>query len=165
MARTIVGALTAATVFAIAQPNVRRGDSSAQASALGALRAISSAQATYAAVNGGYARSLRALGAPCPAGARGFISPDLSNDSTMKAGYEIRLATTTSVANGRRDCNGEPVASSYYATAVPVERGGVTAAFAVDEDQIIWQDSTGVAPVPPFRETRTVTPLSETRTP
>jgi hypothetical protein len=36
---------------------------------------------------------------------------------------------------------------------------GATNAFAVDQNQVIWYDVTGVAPTPPFHETRTLRQL------
>jgi len=156
MAKTIVAGLTVAAVFAIAQIDLKRSESGAEASAIGSLRAISSAQAIHAAAYGGYARSLRALSTPCPGVSTGFVSPDLGRDPAIKSGYEIRLEPAA-LSTNRRDCHGDPTASGYHATAVPVQRSGGTArAFAVDETQVIWVDDTGVAPTPPFRETRTV---------
>lgn len=159
MAKTIVAGLTVAAVFAIAQIDLKRSESGAEASAIGSLRAISSAQATHAAAYGGYARSLRALSTPCPGVSIGYLSPDIGSDPAIKSGYEIRLHSAALSAD-RRDCHGEPTASGYHATAVPVQRGGGAArAFAVDQNEIIWLDDSGVAPTPPFRETRTVRPL------
>lgn len=156
MAKAFVAGLTVAAVFAIAQVDLKRSEPGAEASAIGALRAISSAQANHAATYGGYARSLRALSTPCPGVSIGFVSPDIASDPTIKSGYEIRLYSATASAN-RRDCHGQPTANGYHATAVPVQRRGDAArAFAVDENQVIWFDDTGVAPTPPFRETRTV---------
>jgi hypothetical protein len=159
MARALVAGLGVVAVIAVARIDVRRSDMNTSARAIGVLRAISSAQATYAAMNGGYARSLSALSAPCRGVSTGFISPDLAKDPTVTGGYEVRLQATRAVPN-RRDCNGQPVSSAYYATAVPVQRDhATTVAFAVDQTQVIWSDDTGVAPTPPFRETSTVRPL------
>ena len=159
MAKTIVAGLTMAAVFAIAQVDMKRSESGAEASAIGSLRAIASAQASHAAAYGGYSRSLRALGTPCPGVSTGFLSPDIGSDPTIKSGYEIRLHPATASAH-RRDCHGEPMANGYHATAVPVQRsGGAVHAFAVDENQVIWFDDTGVAPTPPFRATSSVRPL------
>jgi hypothetical protein len=162
VAKTIAVGFTVAAVFAVAQIEVNRGERGAQASAIGALRAISSAQSIYASVNGGYARSLHVLSMPCPGGGNGFISPDIAKDPAVRGGYQIRLQATAPLANARGDCNGEPMASTYYATAVPLRRSpGFTAAFAVDELQIIWYDSAGTALVPPFREGGTVRALTD----
>ena len=159
MAKTIVAGLTVAAVFAIAQIDLKRSESGAEASAIGSLRAISSAQAIHAGAYGAYARSLRALSTPCPGVSTGFVSPDLGRDPAIKVGYEIRLHPAPPSAD-RRDCHGEPMATGYHATAVPMQRsGGAARAFAVDQSQIIWVDETGVAPTPPFRETLTVRPL------
>ena len=159
MAKTFVAGLTVAAVFALAQIDLKRSESGAEATAIGSLRAISSAQAAHAAAYGGYARSLRALSTPCPGVSTGFVSPDIASDPTIKSGYEIRLHPAALSAN-RRDCHGQPTANGYHATAVPVQRGGGTArAFAVDQNEVIWVDDTGVAPTPPFRETRTVRPV------
>ena len=147
-----------AVVFAIAQVDLKRSESVGEASAIGALRAISSAQANHAAAFGAYARSLRALSTSCPGVSTGFLSPDIGSDPAVKSGYEIRLYPATPLPG--RDCHGEPTASGYHATAVPMQRSGGTArAFAVDENEVIWFTDTGVAPTPPFRETRTVRPL------
>jgi hypothetical protein len=160
VAKTVVAGLTVAAVLALAQARVNRSDANTPARAVGALRAISSAQHSYASTNGGYARSLRALTAPCPGRPSAFLSPDVGNDPTVTGGYEIRLRATAPVADGRRDCNGKPMASGYYATAVPVRPSrGLTDAFAVDEHQAIWYDVTGVAPTPPFRAAGTVQQL------
>src|SRR5436853_5816541 len=77
VARTIFVGFTVAAVVAIAQTHVNRSDRNAEATAIGALRAISSAQSNHVAVYGGYARSLHALSTLCPAVSTGFISPDL----------------------------------------------------------------------------------------
>jgi len=160
MAKTIAAGFTIAAVLALAQVRVDRSESGAQASAIGALRAISSGQSAYAAVNGGYARSLRALGIPCPGSTTGFISPDIRGDPAVRNGYEIRLHASPSATPGRLDCHGDATATAYYATAVPVAPGtGATHAFAVDQLQTIWSDDSGLTPTPPFHETSTIHPL------
>jgi hypothetical protein len=165
MAKTMAVGLTVAAVFAVAHIEVNRGERGAQASAIGALRAISSGQSTYAAVNGGYARSLTTLGRGCPTAASGFISPDLGNDPTVRSGYEFRLYPAPPTAP-HVDCHGQPTAGAYYVTAVPVERsGGGGYAFAVDQNQVIWYDVTGIAPMPPFHETRTLRQLGSVSPP
>jgi hypothetical protein len=160
VARIIVSGLVVAAVIAVTQIRVNRSEGNAEATAIGTLRAISSAQAAYVGLYGGYARSLRVLSAPCAGSSAGMVSPDLGNDPTVKNGYEIRLRVMPPFESDRRDCNGQPIASTYVATAVPVERHqGATNAFAVDQTQVIWSDDTGVAPTPPFHETRTLRQL------
>ena len=82
-------------IAAIAVPGLLRARQSGnEASAIGSVRAINSAEATYAAScgGGGYAVSLTDL-ALAPAGGVPFISPDLSvADPAVKSGYTVTLA-------------------------------------------------------------------------
>lgn len=111
-------------IVAIAVPAVMRARMSGnEASAIGSLRTIGSAQANYAAVAGagGYAVTLARLATACPGGTVGFISPDLSADPTLKSGYTVSLAAA-GVA-GPNDCNGVATQTSYYAEAEPTSMG------------------------------------------
>jgi hypothetical protein len=154
MAKIQVLGLTIAAVFVIAEIKVGRGEPAEGALAIGALRAVASAQRAYAALNGGYATSLKMLAAPCSGGQQGFISPNLSSDPTVTRGYEIRLQADAHALTGRVDCHGNPTARAYYATAVPLQRTRTTIrAFAVDQNGVLWYDATGAAPKPPFSET------------
>src|SRR6185295_4111800 len=95
-------------IAAIAIPGLLRARMSGnEASAIGSLRAINSAQASYSssAANGGYAVLLTVLAAPCPGSTQGFISTDLSQDPSLKSGYSIALAGGTA-GLGPLDCNG-----------------------------------------------------------
>jgi hypothetical protein len=159
MARTAIIGVTIATVLAIAQVRVRRSDYASEASAIGALRAVVTAQLAYAAVNGGYATSLEALAGSCEPGQQGFISPALQADSRVSSAYAIRLQPGTRTPE-HVDCLGNPTAAAYYASAVPVQQGApATRAFAVDQNAVIWFDTGGTAPTVPFRETATAKPL------
>jgi len=77
-------------IAAIAVPGLLRARISGnEASAIGSLRATSSAQSTFAAscANGLYAQSLATLGTG-PSGGSAFISPDLGAAATVvKSGY------------------------------------------------------------------------------
>src|SRR5438046_3707891 len=79
-------------IAAIAVPGLLRARISGnEASAIGSLRAVSSAQSTFAAscANGLYAQSLDILGSG-PSGGSAFISPDLSTGSSvLKSGYKV----------------------------------------------------------------------------
>ena len=97
-------------IAAIAVPGLLRARMSGnEASAIGSLRAINSAEASYSAAagNGGYAID---AGGPrrrrAPARAQGFISPDLTTDPSVKSGYTVTLATAGAAA-GPNDCNGD----------------------------------------------------------
>jgi prepilin-type N-terminal cleavage/methylation domain-containing protein len=114
-------------IAAIAIPGLLRARLSGnEASAVGSLRTIVSAQQTYLSScgNGYYASTLPILG-DAPVGSVPFVSPDLSAGLTVdKSGYRIMMAegseATTAVNPG---CNALGVAAdlytSYYATANP----------------------------------------------
>src|SRR5262250_1936247 len=68
-------------IAAIAVPGLLRARMSGnETAAIGSLRAVNSAEASYssAAGQGGYAALLSVLGTACPGGNNGFISPDLN---------------------------------------------------------------------------------------
>ena len=79
-------------IAAIAVPGLLRARMSGnEASAIGSLRAVSSAQSTFAAscANGMYAQTLDVLGSG-PSGGSAFISPDLGASATVtKSGYSV----------------------------------------------------------------------------
>jgi len=113
-------------IAAIAVPGLLRARMSGnEASAIGSLRAINSAEASYAAAagRGGYAITLARLAAACPGGTAGFISPDLSTDPSTKSGFSISLADGAGAANGPNDCNAVVTRTNYYAEAEPTNMG------------------------------------------
>jgi hypothetical protein len=148
----IVAALVVAT-----RANLRRSEPLREASAIGSLRAITSGQVSYLQMNGGYAGSLEALAAPCPRGSHGFVSPNLATDPAITNGYEIRLQTEDGARPGPADCNGAHTTTAYYATSTPV-RGtpGAHRAFATNQSDVIWYDTSGIPPRLPFNETGTI---------
>src|SRR4029078_6251237 len=95
-------------IAAIAVPGLLRARISGnEASAIGSLRAVSSAQSTCAAscANGMYAASLQTLGSG-PSGGSAFISPDLGGGaSATKSGYTVGMNGTTA-ASAPAACNG-----------------------------------------------------------
>ncbi len=111
-------------IAAIAVPGLLRARMSGnESSAIGSMRAINSAEASYssAAGGGGYATTLTILAAPCGSGTQGFISPDLSADPSIKSGYTITLAASATTADVVKDCNGTFVSqTNYFATADPL---------------------------------------------
>jgi hypothetical protein len=148
----LVGGLVIAT-----EANLRRSDGSGEASAIGSLRAIMSAQLAYMSANGGYAASLTALAAACLPGSHGFVSPDLARDPTIKNGYEIRVRSEGGARPGPADCNGAPTSTAYYATSTPVQGApNAQRAFATDQSGVIWYDTSGIPPSLPFKETGTI---------
>lgn len=137
-------------IAAIAIPGLRRAWMSGnEASAIGSLRAISSAQTSFAAVagRGGFAGSLGVLSVPCPGSSTPFISPDLWADPSRKSGYIVTLGPAAASTAGPADCNGVTTESAFYATAVPAVLGGTgQRAFATSGGASIFYDNTGTAP-------------------
>ena len=151
-------------IAAIAIPGLLRARMSGnEASAIGSMRAVGSAQASYSAgaAQGGYAVLLATLAAPCPGSAQGFISSDLATDPSQKSGYTVTLAGGAgAVALTALDCNGTAGNSAYYATALPVTVGTTGGrGFATDASGSVWQDTTGIAPAQPFTAAGNVSPI------
>ena len=114
-------------IAAIAIPGLLRARLSGnEASAIGSMRTIVSAQQTYfsSCGNGFYASSLPILG-NAPIGSIPFVSPDLSAGLTVtKSGYTLTMARgSEAISAPNNGCNARGVAadlfSSYYATADP----------------------------------------------
>ena len=131
-------------IAAIAVPGLLRARISGnEASAMGSLRAISSAQASFAAscANGLYAQTLDTLGSG-PAGAAAFISPDLGAATTVtKSGYAVSMTGTA--LSGGAACNGATgLASGYHAWADPVSNATGTRYFFTNTTGTIWQATT-----------------------
>src|SRR6185436_16839515 len=142
-------------IAAIAVPGLLRARMSGnEASAIGSVRAINSANATYASscAGGGYAISLIALG-KAPSGGTSFISPDLGvgTATVTKSGYTVGVADgagTTLITAAAATCNVAATAaqSNYHATATPVTVGGTgQRSFASDSRGTIYFLNTGAA--------------------
>lgn len=135
---------------AIAVPGLMRARRTGnEASAIGSLRALNSAESSYssAAGKGGFAPLMATLATPCPGGNVGFISPDLSIDPAVKSGYTITMAAAAVSSPGPLDCNGAATETAYYVTAEPVAAGtSGQRAFASSGAGAIFFDPTGVAP-------------------
>ena len=133
-------------IAAIAVPGLLRARISGnEASAIGSLRAISSAQSTFAAscANGLYAQGLDTLGSG-PSGGSAFISPDLSSGTTVsKSGYSVSMTGTA--ATGATACNGATtLGSGYHAWADPMSVNTGTRYFVTNATGTVWQmTSTG----------------------
>src|SRR5262245_26586118 len=152
-------------IAAIAVPGLLRARMSGnEASAIGSLRAINSAQSTYSSSCGGngYASTLVDL-AKAPGGSTaGFISPDLALNPSIKSGYTVTVAAdlssggNTVITAASKVCNsaagGGASIASYYASAVPVQVGSTgQRSFATDTRGTIFVDVTGVVitnPIP-----------------
>lgn len=118
-------------IAAIAVPGLLRARMAGnEASAIGSLRAVNSAQATYAAScgTGFYAPSLTNLSTPpTRGGGDGFIGPDLGADPSLKSGYTVTMTAGAAATGAPQSCNGAQagsVASTYFVGADPAAGGG-----------------------------------------
>jgi type IV pilus assembly protein PilA len=140
-------------IAAIAIPGLLRARMAGnEASAIGSLRAINSAQSTYSSScgGGGYAVTLPDLLKPAASGGQGFISPDLGLASNVKAGYTVTMAAeaaAVAVSTVALSCNAPAAApvGSYWASAVPTSLGSTgSRAFATDSRATIFVNNAGV---------------------
>jgi prepilin-type N-terminal cleavage/methylation domain-containing protein len=150
-------------IAAIAVPGLLRARQSGnEASAIGSLRAISSAETTFASScgGGGYATTLVDL-ALAPANGVPFISPDLSLNPSLKSGYSISVtndqingaaAATVLAAGAACNNNTAITTASFFSEAHPTAVGSTgQRSFAADSRGTIYQDATGgtfAAPIP-----------------
>ena len=153
-------------IAAIAVPGLLRARQSGnEASDIGSVRAINSAQTTFAAScgGGGYAATLVGLSTAPPAGVP-FISPDLAtaNVAPGKSGYLVNTVNQgVQVLAQANTCNN--VANSFtdfLATATPITVGTTgQRSFGSDARGTIYQDSTGAILAWPLAVAGTVTIL------
>ncbi len=139
-------------IAAIAVPGLLRARMSGnEASAIGSLRAINSAESTYSSscASGGYAQSLEALLAPpTSGGTAGFISPDIGVTNVIKSGYYVNVGpgTVTDVVTAQAaTCNNiSDGVASYFGEVHPVTANSTgTRTFGTDQRGTIFQDPTG----------------------
>ena len=141
-------------IAAIAIPGLLRARMSGnEASAIGSMRAINTAQQNYSQMCNGFAPVMTELGT---AGAGAFLSPDLSMLASVdKSGYTITMAAGalgTPLALPPAGCTA--TTTNYYATATPLSVGSTgQRAFATNEAGTIFFDSTGVPPADPIDPT------------
>ena len=115
-------------IAAIAIPGLLRARMAGnEASAIGSVRAVNSAEAAFSSAGTGspYSIALARLAIGCSAGSQGFISPDIGTDPAVKSGYTLVLAITTAAGAGAQGngCDGVPGSSGYRITAVPTTIG------------------------------------------
>ena len=151
----IIGIIAAIAVSGLLRARMAGNESSA----IGSLRAINSAQATYASSCGGngYAQQLEDLAIPPAPGQQPFIQADLATTGILKSGYTVTLAAEAGAAVvmvAALACNA-PAAdtmTSYHATTVPLTLGLTgQRSFATDRSGTIYFENTGVVianPVP-----------------
>jgi type IV pilus assembly protein PilA len=146
-------------IAAIAVPGLLRARMSGnEASAIGSMRALNSAESTFASscANGNYATFLADLILPPANSNAGFVSPDLDpavngtaalgggNDAVNKSGYTVELgAGTVALPLGAVPCNGtaNPVIPTYFGAATPNALGSTgQRSFGTDQRATIYQD-------------------------
>ena len=136
-------------IAAIAVPGLLRARISGnEASAIGSLRAVVSAQSDYNGLNRGYADDLANLAATCAGVTVPFISADLNANGVTKSGFIFTLAASDIAVAGPNDICGTATQTGFYASAVPESLGSSgNRAFATNTQMAIWQDTSGAAPV------------------
>jgi type IV pilus assembly protein PilA len=140
-------------IAAIAIPGLLRARMAGnEASAIGSLRAVNSAQSAYSAAGSGspYADQLTDLATTCGAGTAPFLSPDLTAlDTVTKSGYEL-----TMIANGAAQGSSciapagtvDSVAG-YYLTGIPTTHGtSGNRSFSTSTVGTIYFNNTPAAP-------------------
>jgi len=142
-------------IAAIAVPGLLRARMTGnETSAIGSLKAVTSAQVAYSAScgNNGYAATFTTLGTPAPGTTEGFISADLGGAAApQKSGYNFTMGAGAGSAAGPNDCNGTATVTAYYSTAVPQTFGTTGGrSFATNAGSTIWQASAAAAPTEPF---------------
>ena len=145
-------------IAAIAVPGLLRARMSGnEASAIGSIRTIASAEATYASAcgGGGYAVSVADLGKAPTAGGPAFIPADLTaatSATATKSGYFFAINGTggTTVLAKANTCNGAAADSStqFFASTEPGTPGTTgTRYFATDHSGMIRQGTAALADI------------------
>jgi type IV pilus assembly protein PilA len=151
-------------IAAIAVPGLLRARMSGnEASAIGSMRAINSAESTYASscANGNYSSSLGDLIKLPPASNAGFVSPDLDPavntaaplaggvDGVSKSGYTVEVGLGSVVAPvtlAAKTCNNATADAipTYFASATPNAVGSTgQRSFGTDNRATIYQKQDG----------------------
>ena len=139
-------------IAAIAIPGLLRARMSGnEASAIGSMRALNSAEATFAAScgGGGYANAFAQLSQP-PAGGQPFISPDLMNASTTgKSGYFYTIGGPgAQILAQAATCNNQGASTTTFGILGQPGANGVISYgttgqrhFYTNQTGTIWQDT------------------------
>jgi prepilin-type N-terminal cleavage/methylation domain-containing protein len=148
----IIGILAAVAIPGVLRARV----ASLESAAVGSMRAINSAETTYASScgHGGYAQTLDDLSRPATGSAQLFISPDVPANGVAKSGYVMNVSADMSasiVANGASTCNAATLdaVSGYFAEAHPVSTGiSGQRAFATDTRGSLYSNMSGAIILP-----------------
>jgi type IV pilus assembly protein PilA len=150
-------------IAAMAIPGlVRARISGNEASAIGSMRALVSAQQDFNSLSRGFADDLATLAGTCPGSGAPFISQDLGSNGVIKSGYRFAVVAGSGSVAGPSDCFGNPTQTTYYAWAIPLSVAvSGNRAFAANLNAAIWQNAAGTAPTEPFTAGGTITPLGQ----
>ncbi len=136
-------------IAAIAIPGLLRARMAGnEASAIGSVRAVNSAEASFSAAGVGspYSATLARLAAGC-GGGPGFVSTDIALDPSIKSGYTVRVQAAAGAAAQGTGCDGAAGTSAYYVTAVPVTfQTSGNRSFASTTTGTIFWNNTAAAP-------------------
>jgi type IV pilus assembly protein PilA len=142
-----------AIIAAIAVPGLMSARMSGnEASAIGSLRAINSAEASFSSgcASGGFAVDLADLAKAPLSGGEAFISPDIAANGVVKSGYRLSLAAdaasgTVSVGS-TTVCSGTVTQpqSSYFGTGNPLTPATGSRYFGTNARGTIWQSASAV---------------------
>lgn len=145
----IIGVLAA-----IAAPGLLRARISGnEASAIGSLRSINSAQTNYSAT---CAVNSFTVNIPLLV-ANNFLSPDMGFNP--KSGYNFSLVAGAGSVPSVVDCTGAVSMTTYYATGRPLGPMTGRRAFATNQVGTIWQNSAPLPPTEPFAVAGTISTL------
>ena len=145
---TIIGILAS-----VAMPSLARARaSSLEASAIGSLRALNTAQVSFSASCGGgfYAPTVASLAKAATGSTRAFIGPGFTANTTNREGYKIVFTAGTRAPRAPASCNGlaaGQVVQSYFIAASPLTtgNGAPTRYFGTSSSATIFQSTRRVA--------------------
>jgi prepilin-type N-terminal cleavage/methylation domain-containing protein len=144
-------------IAAVAVPGLLRARAaSLESAAQGSLRAINTAESTYASScgQGGYAQSLEDLSKPAAGSMQLFISPDIPSNGVTKSGYVLTVSADVSAAvvtPAGSTCNGAALdaMSGYFAEGHPVSAGiSGQRSFATDTRSTLYVNGSGTIVTP-----------------
>jgi type IV pilus assembly protein PilA len=139
-------------IAALAIPGLLRARIAAnEASAIGTMRAIITAESTFASscAMGGYAQSLADLARAPTGSTAGFIGPEIGANGVAKSGYVVNAGpglVATVVVAAAATCNASAAAAieSYFAEAHPSSLGlSGQRSFGIDQRATMFEDIAG----------------------
>jgi type IV pilus assembly protein PilA len=144
----IIGIVAAMAIGHLAKAKMAANE----ASAIGTLRALNSAQTAYSSTCGknGYSPTFTRLVTGR------YASPDM--ELSPKSGYMFALTEGTGGA-GALDCADQATQVTYYASAEPASAAQGRRGFATAAGGTIWQDYSGVPPAQPFTASDSTGPI------